>query len=111
MSKGNRTPPKNTQFKKGRSGNPKGRPRQTAPRVSTGSQFRRVAKEQIPIEIEGTRHKISRLHAYMLQIYNMALNKNSSAARLLDQLRRQFPGDLLPGDPVTFRISEDDAKL
>jgi hypothetical protein len=41
----------------------------------------------------------------------MALNKNSSAARLLDQLRRQFPGDLLPGDPVIFLISEDDAKL
>ena len=111
MNKGNPTTPKNTRFKKGRSGNPKGRPRQTAPRVSTGSQFRKVAEEQIPIEIEGTRHKISRLHAYMLQIYNMALNKNSSAARLLDQLRRQFPGDLLPGDPRTFVISESDAKL
>jgi hypothetical protein len=45
------------------------------------------------------------------QLYNMALNKNSSAARLLDQLRRQFPGNLLPGDPITFLISEDDAKL
>jgi hypothetical protein len=45
------------------------------------------------------------------QIYNMALNKNASAARLLDQLRRQFPEDLLPGDPAIFRISEADAKL
>jgi hypothetical protein len=41
----------------------------------------------------------------------MALNKNSSAARLLDQLRREFPGDLLPGDPITYLISEEDAKL
>ena len=48
---------------------------------------------------------------YVRQIYNMALNKNGSAARLLDQLRRQFPGDLLPGDPVIFLISEADAKL
>jgi hypothetical protein len=111
MNRGNQNPSKNTQFKKGRSGNPKGRPRQIVGQVSTGSQFRKVAREQMAIEIEGTRHKLSRWDAYVRQIYNMALNKNSSAARLLDQLRRQFPGDLLPGDPITFLISEDDAKL
>ena len=41
----------------------------------------------------------------------MALNKNNSAARLLDQLRWQFPGNLLPGDKVIFFVSEADAKL
>ena len=111
MNKGNRLSPKNTQFKKGRSGNPKGRPRQIVRQVSTGSQFRKVAKEQISIEIEGARHKMPRWDAYVRQIYNMALNKNSRAARLLDQLRRQFPGDLLPGDPITFLISEADARV
>jgi hypothetical protein len=111
MTTGYGNPPENGQFRKGRSGNPKGRPRQTVRQVSTGSQFRKVAKEQISIEIDGTRHKMSRWDAYMRQIYIMALNKNSSAARLLDQLRRQFPGDLLPGDPVTIHISEDDAKV
>jgi hypothetical protein len=110
MNKGNRTPAKNTQFKKGRSGNPKGRPRQTARQVSTASQFRKVAREQIPIEIAGTEYKMSRWDVYVRQIYNMALNRNSSAARLLDQLRRQFPGDLLPGDPIAFLISEVDAR-
>ena len=54
---------------------------------------------------------MSRWDAYVRQIYNMALNKNSGAARLLDQLRRQFPGDVLPGDPITYIISEADAKL
>ena len=78
---------------------------------ATRSQFRKVAREQISIEIEGTQHKMSRWDAYVRQIYNMALNKNGSAARLLDQLRRQFPGDLLPGDPIRFLISEADAKL
>jgi hypothetical protein len=111
MSKGNRNPPKSTQFKEGRSGNPKGRPRQAVRQVSTGSQFRKVAKGQISIEIEGIPHKMSRWDAYVRQIYNMALNRNGSAARLLDQLRRQFPGDLLPGDPVIVVISEADAKL
>ena len=111
MNKGNRTPPKNTQYKKGRSGNPKGRPRRPAPQVSTGSLFRKVAREQILIENRGTEYKMSRWDAFVRQIYNMALNRDSSAARLLDQLRRQFPGDLLPGDPITYLITEEDARL
>jgi hypothetical protein len=54
---------------------------------------------------------MSRWDAFVHQIYNMALGKDTSAARLLDQLRRQFPGDLLPGDPITFYITEADARL
>jgi hypothetical protein len=81
------------------------------PQVSIGAQFRKVAKESITIEIDGTPHKISRWDAYARRIYNMALNKNNSAARLLDQLRSQFPGDLLPGDPITFLIREEDTRL
>ena len=76
-----------------------------------GFQFRKVAKQLITIEVDGTQHRISRWDAYVRQIYNMALNKSNCAARLLDQLRRQFPGDLLPGDPITFVISETDAEL
>ena len=85
--------------------------RRTRQQLSIGVQFRKVARESITIEIDGTPHKISRWDAYVRQIYNMALNKNNSAARLLDQLRSQFPGDLLPGDPITFLITEDDARL
>lgn len=81
------------------------------PQVSIGAQFRKVARELITIEIRGTPHKMSRWDAYVHQIYNMALSKNNSAARLLDQLRSQFPGDLLPGDPITFHISEADTRL
>ena len=110
MTTGYGKPPKNTQFKKGRSGNPKGRPRPTVQQVSEGSIFRKVAKEQISIEVNGIRYTMPRWEAYVRQIYTMALGKDHSAARLLDQLRRQFPGDLLPGDSVTYLISEADAK-
>ena len=54
---------------------------------------------------------MSRWEVYVHQIYTMALNKNNRAARLLDQLRRQFPGDIPPGDPVVLLITEDDARL
>jgi hypothetical protein len=102
MNTGYRNPPKDTQFEEGSSGNPKGRPTKAVPQVSIGSQFRKVARELVTIEVSGTRCKMSRWDAYVRQIYNMALNKDVSAARLLDQLRRQFPRDLLPGDPITF---------
>jgi hypothetical protein len=81
---------------------------QTLGQVSAGFLFRKVALEEI--QIEGIQSKMPRWNAYMRQIHNMALNKNSSAARLLDRLRRQFPGDLRPGDPIILRISENEAK-
>jgi hypothetical protein len=81
---------------------------QTLRRVSTGSLFRKVATEKIPIG--GIRSKMPRWEAYIRQIHNMALNKNGSAALLLDRLRRQFPGDLRPGDPIIVRISKNEAK-
>jgi hypothetical protein len=81
---------------------------QTLRQVSTGSLFRKVATEKIPIE--GIQSKMPRWEAYVRQIHNMALNKNGSAALLLDRLRRQFPGDLRPGDPIAIRISKNQAK-
>ena len=110
-STGYRKPSKGTQFKKGRSGNPSGRPRKIQQQVSVGYLFRKVAREQVPIGVDGKPIKMSRWHLYIRQIYTMALNKNNSAARLLDQLRTQFPGDALPGDPITYLISKTDAKL
>lgn len=111
MSTGYRNPPKESQFKKGRSGNPKGRPKQRPTQLSEGVLFRKVAWECVPIEIEGCREMIPRWQLYLRKIYTMALAGNHGAVRLLDQLRRQFPGDALPGDPITFLISESDANL
>ena len=111
MSSGYRNPPKSTQFKKGRSGNLIGRPKQNRRQVSPGFLFRKVAQEQVPIELNGRRVTMSRWQLYLRQIYTMALNGNNSASQLLDQLRSQFPGEALPGDPITFLISETDAKL
>jgi uncharacterized protein DUF5681 len=111
MSTGYGKPPKSTQFKKGRSGNPNGRPQQPVRQISTGAQFRKIARELIRVEFDGVQQEVTRWEAYVRQIYNMALSKNHSAARLLEQLRNRFPGDLLPGDPLTFLITKEDTLL
>src|SRR5262249_16295105 len=80
--------------------------------VSAGVLFGKVAREQIKVEVDGAaKIKMTDWDAYIRQIYTMALNKNTSAARLLEHLRRQFPGDALPGDPITFLLWESDANL
>jgi hypothetical protein len=53
MSVGYRNPPEGSQFKKGQSGNSKGRPRQAARPVSTAYLFRKVAIEPVAIEVDG----------------------------------------------------------
>jgi hypothetical protein len=99
------------QLKKTKSRNGRGRSEQSALPLSTGYLFRKVAKEQVRIEVDGEKIKMACWDAYVRQIYTMALNKDHSAARLLARLRKQFPGDVLPGDPIYFGITEEDAKL
>jgi hypothetical protein len=109
MGSGYRNPPKDRRFKKGQSGNPRGRPK--GRRISVSYLFRKVAGEQIAIEVDGRKMTMTHLEALLRQVYAMALNKNAGAARLLDQVRKQFPGPPAAGDKITFIISEDDARL
>jgi uncharacterized protein DUF5681 len=86
---------------------PRGRPRKVSEPVSARYLFRKVARERVSTETG----RIEYLQLYFRQIYIMALSKNTSAAALIDQIRRQFPGDPLPGDPVIFALTEADANL
>jgi hypothetical protein len=109
MSSGYRKPPKDSRFKKGQSGNPRGRPKRR--RMSVSYLFRKVAGEQIAIEVDGGKMMMTHLEALLRQVYTMALNKDADAVRLLDQVRKQFPGPPAAGDKITFIISEADARL
>ena len=84
-----------------------GRPRKKdLPPVSAGSLFRRVAEQ--PVKLNGDR--MTMWEAYVRQVYEMA-NENKRAARLLQQLRKAFPGDAPPGKTQIYLITEEDANL
>ena len=73
MSGGYRKPPKRGQFKKGKSGNPNGRPKQAAQPVSVSYLFRKVANEKVLIESGGGKMVMTRLEAILRQIQILAL--------------------------------------
>src|ERR1700750_3046060 len=91
MSTGCRNPPKASQFKKGHTCHRNGRPRRAAHPMSIAYLFRKVATEQVAIEVDGRRERMTHWEALLRQIHTLALNKDAGAARLLDQIRKQFP--------------------
>jgi hypothetical protein len=111
MSSGYRKPPKNGQFKKGQSGNPKGRPKKPSEPVSTAYLFRKVANEMAAIEAGNRNETMTRWEAFARQVQNLALNKEPSAARLLHQMRKKFPGRAVPGDKYIWVVNDADMKL
>ena len=81
------------------------------PKLSVASHFRRIASEDIELEANGKPIKISRWEAYLRQVYSMAMQKDIRATRLLSRLRKQFPGEMLPGKIIVFHLSEADMRL
>ena len=91
MSAGYKNPPKAHRFKKGQSGNPGGRPRQAVRRLPASYLFRKVASEEVVIEVDRTTVMMTRWEALIRKIHIMA-HSDPSAARLLHQIRKEFPG-------------------
>ncbi|MGY3234453.1 MULTISPECIES: DUF5681 domain-containing protein [unclassified Bradyrhizobium] len=81
------------------------------PPLSIAHHFRRLASEEIELEREGKRVRMSRWDAYVQQLYTMALNKDIGASRLLAKIRKRFPGEELPGEVIVYHLSESDMEL
>jgi hypothetical protein len=111
MSVGYRKPPKSGQFRKGQLGNPKGRPQKPSQPVSTAYLFRKVANEMVAIQTGSRNETMTRWEALVRQVQNLALDRDPSAARLLHQMRKKFPGKAPPGDRYIWVVNDVDMKL
>jgi hypothetical protein len=70
-------PPKHTQFRKGQSGNPKGRPR-GAKGLSTIA--RETMTEKMPVRAGGVEKKMPRIEALLFRMFELAMKGNMRAA-------------------------------
>lgn len=79
-------PPKHTRFTKGRSGNPKGRPRGSR---NASTLLDEALKERVTVSENGRRKKVTKLEAILKQLVNRAAGGDHRATQLL--LAHQIP--------------------
>lgn len=74
---GYKKPPKEHRFKKGKSGNPKGRPKGAR---SLQEEVRRALRKPIPVTEDGKQRKISVLEAALRRLVQQAVGKGDMRA-------------------------------
>lgn len=80
-------PPASTRFKKGQSGNPKGRPKGS---LNVATALSKALHEKVTINENGRRKVITKLEASSKQIVNQAASGKIQATRYLFDLARQI---------------------
>ena len=90
------SPPRHTRFRKGQSGNPKGRP-SGAKNLST--LFVEELNESLIIAEDGGRRKISKRQAIVKQIVNKAAKGDWRCAKLLLELPQESGSPIEPESP------------
>jgi uncharacterized protein DUF5681 len=96
--------PKRTQFKKGGSGNLKGRPR--ADHKNVGETVRRIFEETVCVTENGRRRSITKFEAAFTQLSNQAAKGDLRALKLVLPIVKHFYGESLPGEaePLIVKI-------
>ena len=88
-----KNPPKDTQFKKGQSGNPKGRPTKHKKRTPTlADDLRRELEEQVTINKNGEVVCVTKQRALLTAVATAAINGRIGQQRLILQLCSVFGG-------------------
>jgi hypothetical protein len=101
-------PPKHTQFKKGASGNKKGRPKGSK---NLSTLLMEAARDQVTATIDGKRRKISKLQATAMQLATKAAGGDqASIARFLDWID-EIEKRSATAKPAEFPFSEADLQV
>ena len=79
-------PPKHSQFKKGKSGNPKGRP----PTKVLHTVIEEILNQKVPITINGEKVVMTKKEAVIQQLMNESMKGKSSATKTLIYLLKSL---------------------
>ena len=101
-------PPRSTQFKKGTSGNPNGRPKGS---VNLSTVVQRASREQVSINENGKRKIITKTEAALKQLSNKAASGDLRAIKELIILVRSAEEQVAFESPVAKDMGETDLKV
>ena len=101
-------PPKATQFKKGQSGNPKGRPKGSN---NLSTDVKAILKSSVAINEGGKRKKISTQQAMLLRLKEGALKGDAKSINQLVALAGAYNNETLTPSANTDVDSDDAAVL
>ena len=95
-------PPKASQFKKGKSGNPRGRPKKDP---SIAALFRKICNQRVKTNGQGGEQYMTKLEASVTQLVNKAASGDLKATRDFMHMAAKFP-ELVqdPPEGITFVI-------
>lgn len=100
-------PPRQFQFKKGQSGNPKGRPPGS---LNVATILARTLREKVTVTENGRRRTITKLEAAVKQIVNKAAAGDAAAIKFLLALSQTVEAQL-NAEIVQDKLPEDDRKV
>jgi Family of unknown function (DUF5681) len=101
-------PPRDTRFKKGQSGNPRGRP-SGAKNLST--LLSEALNELVIVAENGRRRKITKRQAIITQLVNRAAKGDSRDTKLLLDILQDLERRMDSASPEVFAFSEADKKV
>jgi Family of unknown function (DUF5681) len=107
-------PPKHSQFKKGQSGNPKGRPKEVKAHMPVSRIIRHSLSEEVQGQVNGRTRKMTKLEAIIEVQSAKALKGDTRAAKLVIDLGHKHIAphqtlEELKGDRPLFTFTEEEA--
>jgi Family of unknown function (DUF5681) len=105
---GYRKPPEHSRFRKGQSGNSKGRPKG---RKNYRDRFHDIINEKVVVNENGRRRKLSKFDVAVQQAINKAAGGDFRGIRMFLELYRHFSRDGDRAEPITIVMSKDDCNL
>jgi hypothetical protein len=101
-------PPKHTRFKKGRSGNPNGRPKGS---LNMATVLERTLREKVVINENGRQKTVTKLEAALKQLIDKAASGEMKAVQLLTTLVRSAEEQEVQAPVPNAALDEIDEKV
>ena len=101
-------PPRHTRFKKGQSGNPRGRPSGSK---NLKTLLNEALNERVVVTEEGGRRKVTKREAIIKQLVNQSATADWRAIKILLDLLREIEGQTEPASSETSAFCEADEKV